>query len=435
MTLTGCETLRIRDEGRLKTAQETVGIAAEIASVGNGIFSPMEENLETVKKLQDELQVMLNNHETETYLNIMAQLTADEIGKKVVKVMNDRNSIFQEFSSEEDNASTAVIEALDRKAELAKVSGEKEGLIGSNLEQALTRLDKRLNWLEEGMDKFLDAANRVDKLPTEARFADRLDIFFDLKKDATEEAKMLKGFINDAQSALDSVGKDEQVTAAKKLLMVVVQQASQSEQNRLIEMRRHLGEIKRLKERILARDQVAVCKVYLAVLTNLYFGLSETNKKAMADVTNDLVNTGLYPCLRKLDGTETDSNVAHKWNGGSISHYVVASFKAAKEATPENIEEQIDFARSTAELVGGLGVLLFHEHRMFEDALDELYLEQHLHSIMLSRISAAQRGDLVHQLTQGLAIYYEGGVKSEEVAELLLLATQVGGIFFIGSQQ
>ena len=77
---------------------------------------------------------------------------------------------------------------------------------------------------------------------------------------------------------------------------------------------------------------------------------------------------------------------------------------------------------------------MFYERFLVDDTIREMASEQHLHSIRLSRINAGQRADIVNQLAQGLEIYYQGGVKPEEIAQLLLLATQAGGIFFVGSQ-
>ena len=90
-----------------------------------------------------------------------------------------------------------------------------------------------------------------------------------------------------------------------------------------------------------------------------------------------------------------------------------------------------------ASLAGGeqIGRFLFYERRLFADTLLNLAREQHLYSIRLSRINAQQRAGLVHQLSEGLEVYYRGGVKLETAAQLILAAAQVGAITFIGAQQ
>jgi hypothetical protein len=85
--------------------------------------------------------------------------------------------------------------------------------------------------------------------------------------------------------------------------------------------------------------------------------------------------------------------------------------------------------------VAALGILLFHEGPFLSGARLDLEQARHRHSIRLSALSAQQRVDLVHQLSEGLEIYHRGGIKPETVAELLLMASQVGALGFIGAQQ
>ncbi len=101
------------------------------------------------------------------------------------------------------------------------------------------------------------------------------------------------------------------------------------------------------------------------------------------------------------------------------------------------VAEDLDKNKSNGkspELVASLGILLFYERQLFDDARWLLVRESHRHSIRISRINVQQRTILVHQLAQGLEIYYQGGIKPEEVANIALLAGQVGALGFIGTQ-
>jgi len=50
----------------------------------------------------------------------------------------------------------------------------------------------------------------------------------------------------------------------------------------------------------------------------------------------------------------------------------------------------------------------------------------------LSEINLRQNIDLVHQITEALRIYYQGGIKPEEIAELIIMSSQVAALFLIG---
>jgi hypothetical protein len=221
------------------------------------------------------------------------------------------------------------------------------------------------------------------------------------------------------------------VQAARKLLNATVLQTAAAEQARLSELRRYLAEIKRLRDRLTVRDKVSVCNLFVDAFTNTYPAAGE-EKARMEEVWADLLGSGRYDCLLPLDEWATLdpieaawSNVRAQWNDGRpLASFVTSGFKSSKE----------DVARSTAQYVGALGILLFYEREMYENAVQDLAREKHRHSIRLSALNVGQRAQIVHQLAQGLSIYYEGGVKPEEIAQLMLLASQVGGIFYIGSQ-
>ncbi len=115
-------------------------------------------------------------------------------------------------------------------------------------------------------------------------------------------------------------------------------------------------------------------------------------------------------------------------NPASLKQYVAADIAAFEQMGKK---EEAD----GPVLVATLGIFLQHEERALSDALLSLGRELHKHSIIVSAINGQQRASLVHQLSQGLRVYYQGGVKPEEVAQLVMLAGQVGALTFIGAAQ
>ncbi|MDB6027380.1 MAG: hypothetical protein JWM68_3603 [Verrucomicrobiales bacterium] len=63
----------------------------------------------------------------------------------------------------------------------------------------------------------------------------------------------------------------------------------------------------------------------------------------------------------------------------------------------------------------------------------EVYRLQHLDSIQQSKIAAMEHEALVSRGVEALAIYHEGGVKPEEIADLAFRAAQLGFLSWIGA--
>ena len=84
--------------------------------------------------------------------------------------------------------------------------------------------------------------------------------------------------------------------------------------------------------------------------------------------------------------------------------------------------------------VANVGLLLFVEEPQDLAAEAEADAELHRHSIRLSQINAQQSMDLIHQVTLGLQTFYKGGITPDEVAGLVLAASEVGALTFIGAR-
>jgi hypothetical protein len=500
LPMSGCESFRIHDKGRLKIAQEIVPAASELTSFGGAIFVPMEENLDAIKATQIKLRELTNAHEYESFKAVLGQLTHNEIAEKLLSAMRDRNKAFADYAAIEKEAKNSVNDALnnqelvskaikgDLDAEILKLKeaakkenddakverlntqiaalkslleAEKGQNEGRTLEQTLKRTENWLSWIDKGLQQFNKAQDKLDGF-SESKLGGKLsEVLGSMTGDLNENAKILDHFVKDAQGALKEVKKDEPLQTAKNLLRVTIEETAAAEQERLLELRRHLSKVKRLGDRLRARDAISGPNLYNTALGNIYFVVDSSRKADFVKVTNSLCASGRYAtergkCLLEntLTGIETDPLLENQWKDGTLGSFVANTLARAKNAVElrdktikdpqkspaekdkaeKEAETAITGARSSVEFVGAIGILIFHERRMVEDARLELAREQHRHSIRLSQINAGQRAQIVHQLAQGLAIYYEGGVKPAEVAQLLLLGLQVGGIFFIGSQ-
>lgn len=73
-----------------------------------------------------------------------------------------------------------------------------------------------------------------------------------------------------ARGVLDGVEKDERLGAAMQLARRAAEQTAAAEQSRLLEVRRYLGEIKRLRDSLLVRDAVVVCELLVPALDQVY---------------------------------------------------------------------------------------------------------------------------------------------------------------------
>ncbi len=218
-----------------------------------------------------------------------------------------------------------------------------------------------------------------------------------------------------------SVESDKRVEAAEQLVKRAAEQTAASEHERLVEMRRYLADLRRDRDRLTTRDEIVACSLVPVLLGHLYPVLGDATRNQFLAVYRDLQKR--RSCIEKLDPVALDVELTQTWGGGTAAQYVAADIaKFQADATSPHF-------------IAAVGVLLFHERAVFDAARLDVARAGHRHSVRLSQISAQQRLDLVHQLSQGLEIYYRGGVKPETVAQLLLAAAQVGALTFIGVQQ
>jgi hypothetical protein len=427
--LGGCAGLRLHDAGRLQTASEATKLAAELSRTGGGVFTPMEENLDAVRDTQGRLRRLTEAHERETFLRVLARADADTIARRLVRAMRERNDAFRTARASITDAAVAVNAALDRQQLIVKqLQDTPKTEAGQTLLATIARVNGRLKWLDELREGLADIGDR----PASGAIAGAVA---NTGKAAATDTRALGTVLAAAQDVLDGVEKDERVGAALQLVRRAAEQTAAAEQSRLLEIRRYLSELQRLRDGLLVRDTIVVCELLLPVVDQVYPGASELNRKDLEAALGELRDSGRYDeqCPTSIRQPPTvDPDVQGRWSGKSLAAYVAARF--ADDKTRPAAE------RPAAMLVGprlvaGLGILLFHEAPFLRDTRLELDRARHRHSIRLSAVNAQQRVELVHQLGEGLEIYHRGGIKPEAVAELILMAAQVGALGFIGAQQ
>jgi hypothetical protein len=458
VALTGCNALRLHDPGRMQTAADASRLAAELSRASGGPFDPMEQNLDEVRATQSRLRRLSEMHERETFVRVLPRLSADEVARKLVKSMQARQAVFAAIETDTAVAAKAVNDALDRQRlivdQLRDTPNAKEV---SDLTKTLERVRKRLEWIDglrEGLARLHERAGPDAKASAGGSVGDAVT---KAGKSVASSDEALKDLVGSAKKTLEGVEKDDRVGAAMQLLRRAAEQTAAAEQMRLVEFRRYLADLQRLRERLAVRDVIVVCNLLTPAVFQVYPGATPTDpaapapppaapgttpaktpKQELKDAMDKLRGSGRYKdnceqAMAKAVDDAVPDDVRARWSGKNLAGFSAAGLA---ETRPDDSPERRAVRNAVApRLVAALGVVLFHEGPFLSDAELDVKRTLHRHSIRLSAINAQQRADLVHQLSQGLEIYHQGGIKPETVAQLLLMAGQVGALGFIGAQQ
>lgn len=477
LALSSCsEVLRLHDEGRLKITQEAVKLAAEFSAGIDPVFDPMLENLEAVDKVQPKLRARDDKSFMASFEEDLPRLTAEQLGMHVFLTTAQRIVTFDQIDNAIALAATRVNETLDRQQKVTKFLQDAATQKG-DVEEALARVNKRIAWIEgrlEQVEKLRSKAGKVGSAG--AKLAEAL-------KKATDKEK-IEAALKHAKDVIEGVEQDEQLSNAKKLLKEFADEIAAAEKIRLEEMQRHLKAVKQIRKLIEDRDRIAICSLGLRAIETIYPGimgstiqvnsfmptkllkrldeaLARTLGKSIAPgqtvigdkaldqafiiMNAQLIATSRYEGYYEtfgeqdacFDGLDPDPGL---WLPEQDIRKIRALWMAEdKRATLAHfVAADIMSLGADADgpvLVATLGILIQLEYRALRDGLIALGRELHKHSILVSMVNAQQRAGLVHQLSQGLEVYYQGGFKPEKVAELLLLAGQVGALSIIGAKQ
>jgi hypothetical protein len=292
--ITGCSTLRLHDAGRLKTATEAKTSAGDLSGSAGAVFGPMEENLDAVRETQKTLRDLSNKHRFETFRDVFVEYSADELAQNLIGALSARAATIKAVDARAKDAATEVNAALDRQDAITKANNEAVA-DKTTIEAALQRVNMRLDFV----DKVFANLDKLDQLAGKTGLADGLPSLAAGAKDAGVDDLVAK-----AKAAIGKVDSDERVAAAGKLLKQAVQEVAASEQSRVLEMKRHLAEIGRLKSDFDARDRASVCVLLANVIGDLHPAL-ENRKAQFEEMVLDLRamesgGTPRYDCLQVL---------------------------------------------------------------------------------------------------------------------------------------
>lgn len=422
--LAGCESFRLHDAGRSDAANQANTIAGELSGNAGAVFGPMEDNLDAVAETQKTLRDLSNAQRFETFKAVLSNKSADDLAGMVIDTLSSRVETIELVDKDAAAAAEEINAQLDRQKAITQANDETVAS-KSSIKEALDRIKKRLDWIE----KINTNLDKIGGIAAGAGFDDALPSISDADKAAID------GLLAKAQAAIGAAEDDQRVAAAVKLLKQAVQEIAALEQARVIEMKRHLSEIERLRSTFETRDRISVCVLLIKAMGELYPALS-SKKEPFEQLVSRLANMkagskSRYDCLEAFGGPppswpikpERAAQVQKGWSGGTLANFVTADIGARQDQA------------TAPRLVAALSVLLFYEREYFETVRLDLAREDHRYSVRLSKVNAQERARLVQELAEALDVYYQGGIKPEEVADLFLMAGQVGALMFIGVKQ
>ncbi len=392
--LAGCTSLRLKDDQRLKTAQAAAALTEQLRAPESDPFSAMAKNLQAVAEARAKIDELLDQARQDTFQTSLPALTREALVEELASALDLHLQAKADLEGQSAAAAAQVKETLERQALITKTLG---AIPDAQLATVLAEVERRQQWLA----RLLADIARVSQA-------------LDLDPEARKKLGQAQGAVAGVGQFLGGVARDPKVAAAQRLLLQAGQEVAVAEGERLAEMRRHLTAVERLGEGFARRHQVYVNTLFAPALRAVA-GPSEA-----AELFQQL---GLDP----PDPEILDNFAAFQadWCPGcTLLDFVTA--KLGKTGTRDGIEAM--------KFVAELGVILFVEEPLDRKAELHLASERHLHSIRLSQINGQQKLDLIGQVVQGLQIYYQGGIEPAQVAQLVLLASQVVATGFIGSR-
>ena len=406
----GCSSLRLHDAGRSGTAQEALILAQEIQQQDSGVFDVMRQNIDVVAKARRDAQQKLDDARYDAFMYAVTEMTADMVLEELEDALLDHQEIMETVDTGAERAREHVADALARQQAISEIVGVGCTADDKSIACVIASIDARLDWLEGNLDNLEKAINAVSGNDTSS---DSSIVSDDVSGQHT--IAEIKEKIEGAREALEAPLEDPQVKAAQNLLIRAGQEVTLLEQARLLEFRRHLGAVERIQAEMVDRHDTYMDDLMLPALyaVDVDRGGEEWEKR------ND-----------PLDKDEKNLKFSYvgQWNKNEEKERDFSQYLEASLASGAVIE----IGRISVDLVQSLALILFVEQYRDERAALALATEQHLHSINLSEINLKQNIDLVHQITEALQIYYQGGIKPEELAELIILSSQVAALFFIG---
>jgi len=466
--LSGCSGLKLFNEGRLKVATETKKQAQKLSEVN--VFGTMEKNLDALTDLENDSLKLLRARKKESYLKILPERTAPQLASDLVSTISIMQGTAKNIKNEVAKAVENVNAQLDRQAlvtDILKVESipalikklqtalkietndkkktaldnrirlltgfqsSEDPAVKRTISITLKRIKNTLEWVNGKADKTIKAFEKITGGADKAPKSKPVSLIKDMAKGGGDKVKKAKEWLAKLSKPLDDADKDQNVVAARNLLILYVKEQLAKEQVRLEEYRRYMAAIKRINDQFVPRNKRAICQLYLRAFDKIAAASSVNNDVYMqliaqykAFESSESYKAG--ECGYYYNDLNKKQSVEYKdWMGGqrTLSQYLVANIK--REPTRP----------SGPIIVTALGLLSFVETPYADDLYDQILIEKNRHTIRLSAINYGQRSDLIRDLASSLEIYEQSGFKPKDVAEALLSATQIGALLFIGAKQ
>ena len=464
VALTGCTTLRPRDDQRTEIAKEAAAQAQALRQPDASPFGAMEQNVQTVEDAWDQVTQIQSQDRQDTFYADLGGMSREDLRQELALAIQAHLLSLRTAQAAAQAAAADVQEQLDRQETLARLAGQSSG---GSLQEVLQNVEKRLDWIHDlqvNVARALAVESRVEAI---AKGGDGAGGGGSAGT-AAAAPPALRGAetLDDVRKFLQEVDTNPQVQASSELVLRAGQELAEAERARLSELRQHLLEVQQALDAVEGRQgdyfRFLAIPSLRVVLTQDEFWQALANVESSIGVSCpggfdpnlpiDLPlladpaapapppapsSLEIVDCLiEDLRGIEDEVNqsiaeLQEIWAGaGTLAAFVEQSLQRTEPVNPFVGSAAVGASR----LVPQVAILLFVEEPADAEAELAISRLQHLSSIRQSQINADERLALVEQVSQALQIYYQGGLSPAQVAQAVLLASQALATYYIGTQ-
>ncbi len=434
LSVWNCANLRLHNKARADIADEAARLAGEIRGSESNPFATMEANLKAAHQENLKGYELTQQLYFELFKEGFAQMDREQLREEIGNLWDDHQNTQNQLEQAMSEIARTVDRELGRQSLISQSLNEKPVV---DLAGALTKVNKRLKWLEELSD-FADWAERdlggADTAP--GTDADQRQAF-------QENLADIHGLF---ERSLDA----EQVKQARTLQQQLSQEVLQFEARRMLEYQRFLSEVEALRRSFDFYNADYMNKLLFPVLQQIdlakYKQICGTDPESMdAEETADGASDAAS-CIRDEDLLRCQQEINDSlWGPKTTVEGYLSSLLGAEFQLPSCLldllgsdadliaEVKANRRNQGLEMVGAIAILVFVENPRDLASMQELALSRHLHSIKLSELNADYNMALVEKVAQSNQIYYAGGIKPEEIAEMILLTTHLAAITAIAT--
>lgn len=429
-----CANLRLHNKARAAIAEEAAKLAGEIRASESNPFVTMETNMEAAHQQNLKAYELTRQLYFELFKEGFPQMDRDQLREEIGNVWDDHLNTNTELDRTMNEVAKAVDLELSRQKLISKSLNEAPSV---DLASALAKVNQRLKWLEDLSD-----------------FVNRAKTDFGGGKAGTESASDQPDAFRSTLTHIDNLFEKslsaDGVKRAQALKERLSQEVLQFEARRMLEYQRFLSEVESLRRSFEFYNADFMNKLMFPVLKQInvpkYKEICKDFPEPAGGAGGPDGASAMVDCERDDELLNCQEEINNDlWAAKTtVSDYVTRVLGDGFEL-PQCLREMLGddarlIARVTAnrrgqalEMIGAVGILVFVENPRDLQTLQELALSRHRHSIKLSQINADYRMALVEKVAQSNQIYYAGGIKPEEIAEMILLTTHLAAISAIAT--